>query len=106
MALKSPRLRACPHLTQREARVLETRAAAELRSLANLLARLVREELRRKPPGRRVTTAKPGDQRIPYDVNIPLTPREQRALKARAAAEDRSLSSLVAALILEELASG
>lgn len=72
--------------------------------MANYVARLIAEELGRKPRRRRGTGAKPGDRRAPYDLAVPLSRSDREALEVRAEAEGRSLSSLVAALILEDLA--
>lgn len=96
-------MRLSAQLTEAEVRALERRAAAELRSMASYVGGLVAEELERKPVRRRVTQARPGDRRSGYELALPLTRSDRRALEARAEAEGRSVSSLVAALILADL---
>ncbi len=48
-------------------------------------------------------TAGAGDKRIGYELVVPITIPDRRALEERARKELRSLSSYVAKLIVEEL---
>ena len=102
-ALKTVRLGFAPQLTREEARKLELRGAADLRPVANYVAHLIAQDLRRKPRAGRPTSAKPGDKRIGYELRVPITIPDRRELKERARQQLRSLSSYVAKLIVEDL---
>ncbi len=102
-ALKTERLRIAPQLTREEARKLELRAAADLRPVANYVAYLISHDLRGKRRAGRRTSAKPGDNRIGYELVVPITIPDRRELEERARQQLRSLSSYVAKLIVEEL---
>ena len=103
-ALKTVRLRLAPQLTREEARKLEARAAADLRPVANYVAYLIAQDLRGKQRRGRATSAKPGDDRVGYELVIPITIPDRRELEERAEKELRSLSGYVAKLIVEEVA--
>ena len=102
-ALKTVRLRLAPQLTREEARRLEARAAADFRPVANYIAYLIARNLKAKRRSGRPTSAKPGDDRIGYELVIPITIPDRRELEERARRELRSMSSYVAKLIVEEL---
>ncbi len=55
---------------------------------------------------RRPSSAKPGDNRIGYELVVPITIPDRRELEERAEKELRSLSGYVAKLIVEELGRG
>ncbi len=97
------RLRLSPQLTREEARKLEARAAADLRPVANYVTYLIAQDLRRKRRSGRRTSAKPGDDRIGYELVVPITIPDRRELEERARKELRSLSGFVARLIVEDL---
>ena len=103
-ALKTTRLRLAPQLTHEEARKLEARAAADLRPVANYVAYLIAQDRKGKRRSNRRTSAKPGDERTGYELVVPITSSDRRALEKRARQELRSLSGYVAKLILEDLA--
>ena len=52
---------------------------------------------------RRPSSAKPGDNRIGYELVVPITIPDRRELEERARKEMRSLSSYVAKLIVQKL---
>ena len=97
------RLRIAPQLTREEARKLELQAAADLRPVANYVAYLIAQDLRGKRRAGRRTSAKPGDNRIGYELVVPITIPDRRELKERARQQLRSLSSYVAKLIVGDL---
>ena len=97
------RLRLAPKLTREEARRLEAQAAADLRPVANFVAYLVAQDLQGNRRRGCPTSAKPGDKRIGYELVVPITIPDRRALEERARKEMRSLSSYVAKLIVEDL---
>ena len=103
-ALKTTRLRLAPQLTREEVRKLEARAAADLRPVANYVAYLIAQDLKRKRSRNRPTSARPGDKRIGYELVVPITISDRRELEERARKELRSLSGYVAKLIVEDLA--
>ena len=105
-ALKTVRLRVEPRLTQAEARELEAQAAADFRSVGNYVAWLIAQNQRAKRQARSRTKAKPGDKRVGYSINVPITIPDRRELEERARAELRSLSGYVARLIVEDLSAG
>ncbi len=77
--------------------------SADLRPVANYVAYLVAQDLRGKRRLRRSTSAKPGDKRTGYELVVPITIPDRRALEERARKELRSLSGYVARLIVEVL---
>ena len=103
-ALKTTRLRLAPQLTRDEAKKLESRAAADLRPVANYVAFLIGQDLQGKRRSNRRTSAKPGDKRVGYNLVVPITIPDKRELEERARKELRSLSGYVARLIVEDLA--
>jgi hypothetical protein len=99
-------LRLAPQLTRSEARQLQERAAADMRSIGGYVAFLVIEDLRRRGRGRRHgRAAAQSDQRVSYDIAVSLTPDQETQLQAQSTAQVRSVSSYVARLIVEDLAS-
>ncbi len=94
-ALKTTRLRVQPRLTPAEARGLEARAAADLRSVGNYVAWLIAQDLSAKRKARRQTKAKPSDKRVGYSINAPITIPDRRELEERARKELRSLPGYV-----------
>ncbi len=86
------RLRLAPKLTRKEARKLEERAAADLRQVANYVGYLIAQDLKGKRQSGRRTSAKPGDERIGYELVVPITIPDRRALEERTRKELRSLS--------------
>ncbi len=99
------RLRLCPQLTRGEVRKLQSRAAADMRSVGRTVALLLIEDLGYRGPGR----GRPAggvsldDQRRAYDVAVPMTAEQTRKVETRARAEVRSVSSYVALLIVAAL---
>ncbi len=79
-----------------------------MRSIGSHVALLLIEDLRRHGPGR----GRPaggvslGDKRSAYEVAVPLTAEQKKRLEARARDEVRSVSSLVALLIVADLRRG
>ncbi len=71
--------------------------------MPNYVAYLVAQDLKGKRRPNRPTAAKPGDNRIGYELVVPITIPDRRALEERARKEMRSLSSYVAKLIVEDL---
>ena len=65
---------------------------------------LIAQNLRGKRRSNRRTSAKPGDERMGYELVIPITIPDRRELEERARKELRSLSSYVAKLIAEDVA--
>ncbi len=102
-ALRTVRLRLAPKLTREETRKLEARAVADLRPVPNYVAYLIAQDLKGKRHRGRPSSAKPGDERIGYELVVPITIPARRELEERARKELRSLSSYVAKLIVEEL---
>ncbi len=90
-------------LTKAEIKQLEANAAADLRSVASYVAQIILADLKRKPGKRKPTQAKPGDNRIAYDVGATLLIPEREAVRKRAADERRSLGSYVTRLALEQI---
>ncbi len=90
-------------LTKDEIEQLEANAAADLRSVASYVAQIILADLKRKPGKRKPTKAKPGDNRIAYDVGPMLLIPEREAVRKRAADERRSLGSYVTRLALEQI---
>ena len=103
------RLRLCPQLTEREVRQLQARAAADMRSVGSYVALLLIADLkRRRRTGRkrRAGSVPLGDPRSAYEVAVPLTAEQKRKVEAQARDEVRSVSSLVALLIVADLRRG
>ena len=86
------------------AATVRIRPAADPRPVANYVACLIAQDLRRKRRAGRRTSAKPGDDRIGYELIVPITIPDRRDLEERARKELRSLSGYVARLIVEDLA--
>ena len=80
------------------------REAADLRPVANYIAHLIAQDLRDKRRSGRRTSAKPGEDRVGYNLVVPITIPDRRALEERARKELRSLSGYVARLIVEDVA--
>ncbi len=88
------RLRLALPLTRDEVKLLEARAAGEVRSVANYVAWVIQRDLAAKPKRQRPPLdADPRHKRTGYEVNLTLTIPERRELEKRAAAERRSLSN-------------
>ena len=58
---------------------------ADLRSVASYVTQIILADLKRKPGKRKPTKAKPGDNRIAYDVGPMLLIPEREAVRKRAA---------------------
>ena len=101
--MRTVRLRLAPRLTREETLELEARAAADLRPVANYVAYLIAQDLKGNRRSHRPTSAKPGDERVGYELVVPITIPDRRGLEERASAELRSLSSYVARLVVEDL---
>ena len=72
--------------------------------MANYVAWVIQQDLAAKGKRKRaVLDGDPSRERMAYEVNLTLTIPERRELKKRAAAERRSLSNLVARLVVGEL---
>ncbi len=101
------RLRVAPQLTPGEVRQLQARAAADMRSLGGYVAWLLVRELRRDSGHkRRATGVSPSDKRSAYEIAVPLTAEQKEKVEDRARDEVRSVSSLVALLIVAYLRRG
>ena len=97
------RLRVAPQLTPGGARRLQARAAADMRSVGGYVAWLMIKELRREPGRKRRTGGiSLADKRSPYEINVPLTAEQKEQVEDRARDEVRSVSSLVALLIVAD----
>ncbi len=98
------RLRVAPQLTHGEARQLQARAAADMRSVGGYVAWLLIKDLRRESGrNRRATGVSSGDKRSGYEIAVPLTAEQKRKVEHRAREEVRSVSSYVALLIVAAL---
>jgi hypothetical protein len=91
-------------LTQSEVKRLESRAAGEVRSVANYVAWVIQQDLvggrkRRRQP----LDGDPREKRSGYSVHLSLTVPERRELEKRGVAERRSRSGYMTRLVLEEL---
>ena len=93
-------------MTEQERKRLQATAKADLRSVAEYVALLIEEDLRRRSTkaSRRVRGAGPDDQRAAYVINMTVTVEQRKRVEARAAEQGRSLSSYVAKVIVEALA--
>ena len=101
------RLRVAPQLTPGEARQLQARAAADMRSVGGYVAWLMIKELRREPGRKRRTGGiSLADKRSPHEINVPLTAEQKEQVEDRARDEVRSVSSLVGLLIVADLRRG
>jgi len=102
---KKVHLRVCPQLTRQETQRLQARAKADLRSIADYVARLIEQDLREcNGGGRGVRGAGPDDRRAAYEIQITLTVEQRKRIEAEAQREGRSLSNYVAKVIVEALA--
>ena len=76
-----------------------------MRSVANYVAFLVVQPL--KGQGRRklrpLSAARSGDDRVSYEIAVPLTREQKAKLDAKAQKQMRSVSSYVALVIAENL---
>ena len=97
------RLRVSPQLTRAEIRELKLRAAADGRSIAEYVAVLIIEDLKKGKPVLR--TSHRGRKPETYEINLPVGLLSRAKLEARAKAEVRSLSGYVARLIVKDLGS-
>ena len=97
------RLRVSPQLTRAEIRELKLRAAADGRSIAEYVAVLIIEDLKKGKPVLR--TSHRGRKPEAYEINLPVGLLSRAKLEARAKAEVRSLSGYVARLIVKDLGS-
>ena len=102
---KKARLGASPQLTEQERRRLQASAKADLRSIAEYVALLIEEDLRRRSTkaSRRVRGAGPDDQWAAYVINMTVTVEQRKRVEARAAEQGRSISSYVAKVIVEAM---
>ncbi len=102
------RLRVAPQLTQGEARQLQARAAADMRSVGGYVGWLLVKELKRRGSGqrRRARGVSVTDKRSAFEVAVPLTAEQKGDVEDRARDEVRSVSSLVALLIVANLRRG
>ncbi len=99
------RLRVAPQLTSGEARQLQARAAADMRSVGGYVAWLLIKDLKRRGAGqrRRARGVSVTDKRSGIEVAVPLTAEQKRKVEHRAREEVRSVSSYVALLIVAAL---
>ncbi len=88
-------------LTRDEVRELKQRAAADGRSIAQYVAVLLIEDLRKGKPV--IRTSHRGRKPEAYEVNLPIGPLSRSKLEVRAKAEVRSLSGYVARVIVKDL---
>ncbi len=96
-----------PQLTQGEARQLQARAAADMRSVGGYVAWLLIKDLRRESGRkRRGSGVSPSDKRNAYEIAVPLTAEQTGKVEDRARDEVLSVSSLVALLIVADLRRG
>jgi hypothetical protein len=105
---KKVRIHVTPQLTRGEIKRLQARAAGDMRSVASYVAVLVIEDLRKRGGSgrRRGPAPSDADNRISYELAVPLTPDQKAQLQARARDQVRSASSYVGKLIVEELGRG
>ena len=89
-------------LTRAERRAPEARCAAELRTPGRLATRIVVAHLAERP-GLPQLHATARGERVRYAVQVRLTPAQRRELEARAAADGRTLSNYVTAVVVGEL---
>ncbi len=97
------RLRVAPQLTLGEIRELKQRSAADGRSIAQYVAVLIIEDLKRGKPVLR--SSYPGRKPEEYNINLPLGLLSRAKVEARAKAEMRSLSGYVARVIVKDVGS-
>ena len=75
-----------------------------MRSVGRTVAWLLIKDLRRESGrSRRGGGVSPGDKRSAYEIAVPLTPEQKGKVEDRARDEVRSVSSLVALLIVAAL---
>ena len=99
---KHVRVRLALQLTEDEAARLEARAAGEVRSVGNYIARVIELHLASKSKkARKPRDADPDEQREAYEIGALLSIPERRELEKRAAAERRSVSSYVTRLLVD-----
>ncbi len=79
------RLRVAPQLTQGEARRLEARAAADMRSVGGYVAWLLIKDLKRRGSGqrRRARGVSEADKRCAYEIAVPLTAEQKGRVEDR-----------------------
>ena len=99
------RLRVAPQLTPGEVRQLQARAAADMRSVGGYVAWLLVKDLKRRGSGqrRRARGVSVADKRRAYEIAVRLTAEQKEQVEDRARDEVRSVSSLVALLIVADL---
>ncbi len=96
-----------PQLTQSEVRQLQARAAADMRSVGGYVAWLLIKDLRRESGRtRRTRGVSPSDKRSAYEIAVPRTAEQKGKVEDRARDEVRSVSSLVALLIVADVRRG
>ncbi len=101
------RLRLAPQLTSGEARKLQAREAADMRSVGGYVAWLLIKDLRRESGRkRRGSGVSLADKRRAYEIAVPLTAEQKGKVEDRAREELRSVSSYVAMLIVADLRRG
>lgn len=99
--VQQPRLHVSPQLTSAEVIELKRRAAADGRSVAEYVAVLIIEDLRKGKP---VLRANQGERKPEaYEINLPLGLLSRPKVEARAKAELRSRSGYVARLIVKDV---
>ncbi len=101
MSRLNKRLRVAPQLTRAEIRELKQRAAADGRSVAQYVAVLIIEDLKKSKPVLR--TSHRNRKPEPYEISLPIGLLSRTKLETRAKAEVRSLSGYVARLIVKNL---
>ena len=101
MSRLNKRLRVAPQLTRGEIRELKLRASADGRSIAEYVAVLIIEDLKKGKPVLR--TSHRGRKPEAYEINLPIALLSRSKLEARAKAEMRSLSGYVARLIVKDV---
>jgi hypothetical protein len=82
------RLRVSPQLTEQEVKRLRASAKADLRSIADYVARLIEKDLRKgSKPRRRISGTRAGDRRAAYDIGLTLTVEQRERIEANAERE-------------------
>ena len=82
---------------------MQDRTKADLRSVADYVALLIEEDLRKRTSkaSRRVRGASPDDRRASYEIGLWLTPEQGKRIKARVERERWSIPSYVAKVTVE-----